>query len=155
LLFLLRWVPPSAGGSGVTLTSGRNVQGRKTLVPRTGADDSRAVTTRQQRTVDVMDGLTLRYELRSGTTTVTVEGSVDAQGCETLRDGLGLAQMLRRSGPIVIDLDRVDRLALAALMILREARDEARRRGRELSVRNLHQENVTDPGSIRILAGTP
>jgi len=102
-----------------------------------------------------MDGLTLRYELRSGTTTVTVEGSIDAQGCETLRDGLELAQMLRRSGPIVIDLDRVDRLALAALMILREARDEARRRGRELSVRNLHQENVTDPGSIRTLAGTP
>jgi anti-anti-sigma regulatory factor len=101
-----------------------------------------------------MDGLTLRYELRAGTTTVTVEGSIDAQDCGTLRDGLELAGMLRRSGPIVVDLGRVDRLALAALLILREAGDDARRKRREFSVRNLHQENVTDPGSIRTLTGT-
>jgi anti-anti-sigma regulatory factor len=101
-----------------------------------------------------MDGLTLRYELRAGTTTVTVEGSLDARNCETLRDGLGLARMLRPSGPIVIDLDRVDDLAVAALVILREASDDARRDGRAMSLRNLHQENVTDPGSVRILART-
>lgn len=102
-----------------------------------------------------MDGLTLRYELRAGTTTVTVEGSIDAQDCGTLRDGLELARMLRRSGPIVIDLDGVDRLAVAAVLILREAGDDARRGGRDLSVRNLRQENVTDPGSVRMLARTP
>lgn len=102
-----------------------------------------------------MDGLTLRYELRAGTTTVTVEGSIDAQDCDTLRDGMELARTLRRSGPIVIDLDRVGRLAVAALVILRLAGEDARRCGRELSVRNLHQENVTDPGSVRILTGTP
>jgi anti-anti-sigma regulatory factor len=101
-----------------------------------------------------MDGLTLRYELRASTTTVTVEGSIDARDCETLRDGLEVARMLRRSGPIVIDLDRVDRLALAALAILRDAGVEARRGGRDLSVRNLHQENVTDPGSVRTLVVT-
>ena len=101
-----------------------------------------------------MDGLTLRYELRAGTTAVAVEGSIDADDCETLRDGLELALMLRRSGPVVIDLDRVERLAVAALMILREASADARRGGRDMVLRNLHQERVTDPGSVRILAPT-
>lgn len=102
-----------------------------------------------------MDGLTLQFELRAGTTTVTVEGVIDAQDCGTLRDGLGLARMLRPSGPIVIDLDRVERLAVAALVILRRAGDDARSAGRKMSLRNLHQENVTDPGSVRMLTGTP
>ena len=100
-----------------------------------------------------MDGLTLQFELRAGTTTMTVEGDVDAENCETLRDGLDLARTLRPSGPIVVDLDRVGRLAVAALVILRGASDDARRDGRAMSLRNLHQENVTDPGSMRILAG--
>jgi anti-anti-sigma factor len=101
-----------------------------------------------------MDGLTLQYELRAGTTTVTVEGFLDAQSCETLRDGLDLARMLRPTGPIVVDLDRVEHLALAALVILRRATDDARRDGRAMTLRNLHQERVTDPGSVRVLAAT-
>jgi anti-anti-sigma regulatory factor len=103
---------------------------------------------------DVMDGLTLRYELRAGRTMMTVEGAIDAQNCETLRDGLDLARMLRPIGPIIIDLDRVERLAVAGLMIIREATADARRGGREVSVRNLHQETITDPASIRIPSST-
>jgi anti-anti-sigma regulatory factor len=98
-----------------------------------------------------MDGLTLRYELRAGTTTMTVEGAVGAQNCNTLRDGLDLARSLRRSGPIVIDLGRVDSLAVAALVIIRRSAEDARRGGRQVLVRNLRQETVTDPGSVRVL----
>jgi anti-anti-sigma regulatory factor len=105
--------------------------------------------------VDVIDGLTLRYELRAGTTTVTVEGSLDAHDRGILREGLDLARMLRPSGPIVIDLDRVDRLPLVALVILRQAGDDARRHGRKVSPRNLHHETIVDPGRVRILAAAP
>jgi anti-anti-sigma regulatory factor len=83
---------------------------------------------------------------------MTVEGTVDAPHCATLRDGLDFARTLRPSGPIVVDLDGVDRLALAALVVLDRAAVDARRSGRDLTVRNLHQERITDPGSLRILA---
>jgi anti-anti-sigma regulatory factor len=95
--------------------------------------------------------LTLRYDIRGASTVVVVEGSVDARRCRTLRDGLEMACMLRGSGPIVVDLERVDRLAAVALLILRRATDEALRAGRTLTVRHLRQEAVDDPSSVRLL----
>jgi anti-anti-sigma regulatory factor len=99
----------------------------------------------------MMDGITLRYELKAGTTTVNVDGSIEVQHCETLRDGLDFARALRTTGPIVVDLAGVDQLALAALVILYRAADDARRAGREVSVRNLRQEHITDPRSVGLL----
>ena len=96
-------------------------------------------------------GLTLEYRLKAAVTTMTVEGTIDAPDCATLRDGLDLARSLRPSGPIVVDLTGVDRLALAALVILDRAAADARRAGRVLSVRNLRQENITDPMSLALL----
>jgi len=95
--------------------------------------------------------LTLQYHIKAGSTTMMVEGRVGARDCATLRDGLDLARSLRSTGPIVVDLAGVDSLALAALLILDRAAAEARRAGRALSVRNLRQENITDPGSLRVL----
>ena len=97
------------------------------------------------------DGLTLEYHLKAGATMVTVEGAVGALDCTRLQEGLDLARCLRPSGPIVVDLSGVDSLALAALVILDRAATDARRAGRALSVRNLRQENITDPGSLRVL----
>lgn len=97
------------------------------------------------------DSLTLQYQLKAGSTTMTVEGTVAAQDCARLWEGLELARALRPNGPIVVDLGGVDHLALAALVILDRAATEARRAGRALSVRNLRQENITDPGSLRSL----
>jgi anti-anti-sigma regulatory factor len=98
-----------------------------------------------------MNGLTLEYHLKAGSTTVTIEGTVSALNCVLLREGLDLARSLRSTGPIVVDLAGVDSLALAALVILDRAAAEARRAGRPLSVRNLRQEYITDPGSLRVL----
>jgi anti-anti-sigma regulatory factor len=97
------------------------------------------------------EGLTLEYHIKAAVTTITVEGRIDAPECTALRDGLDFARSLRSSGPIVVDLARVDSLALAALVILDRAAADARRAGRVLSVRNLHQENITDPGSLALL----
>lgn len=102
-----------------------------------------------------MDALTFQYEQRAGTTTMTIQGSVRAEDCGTLRDGLDLACMLHPSGPILIDLGRVERLAVAALVILDQASESARRKGRVVSVRNLHHEHITDPASLRVLAAAP
>jgi anti-anti-sigma regulatory factor len=98
-----------------------------------------------------MNGLTLQYHLKAGSTTMTVEGTVSAPDCARLREGLDLARSLRSTGPIVVDLAGVDSLALAALVILNRAVTEARRAGRTLSVLNLRQEHITDPGSLRVL----
>jgi anti-anti-sigma regulatory factor len=99
------------------------------------------------------EGLTLEYRLKSAVTTVTVVGTIDAPDCPTLRDGLDFARSLRSSGPIVVDLGGVDRIALAALVILDRAAADARRAGRVLCVRNLRQENITDPLSLALLEG--
>ena len=96
-------------------------------------------------------GLTLEYRLKAAVTTMTVQGTIDAPDCMTLREGLDFARSLRPSGPIIVDLGGVDRLALAALVIINHAAADARRAGRALSVRNLRQENIIDPGSLRIL----
>jgi anti-anti-sigma regulatory factor len=100
------------------------------------------------------EGLTLEYRLKTAETTVTVVGAIDAPDCATLREGLDFARSLRPSGPIVVDLGGVDSLALAALVILDRAAADARRAGRVLSVRNLHQENITDPASLAVLENT-
>jgi anti-anti-sigma regulatory factor len=100
-------------------------------------------------------GLTLEYRLKAAVTTMTVEGTIDAPDCMTLREGLEFARSLRRSGPIVVDLGGVDSLALAALVVLDRAAADARRAGRALTVRNLRQERITDPGSLRILESKP
>jgi hypothetical protein len=98
------------------------------------------------------DNLTLQYQLKAGATTMTVVGTVAARDCTRLWEGLELARSLRPTGPIVVDLAGVDSLALAALVILDRAATDARRAGRAMSVRNLRQENITDPGSLRILS---
>jgi anti-anti-sigma regulatory factor len=97
-----------------------------------------------------MSDLRLRCDVTGTTTVVTVEGTADARRCDTLRDGLEMATMLRPRGPIVIDLGGVDRLAAVALLILRRAADDARRAGRTLTVRRLRQEIVDDPASVRL-----
>jgi len=95
--------------------------------------------------------LTLRYEVVGATTVLTVEGMVEAHRCRALRDGLEMALALRRDGPIVVDLRRVDRLAAAAVLILRRAADDARRTGRTLTVRDLRLETISDPRSLHLL----
>jgi hypothetical protein len=97
------------------------------------------------------EGLTLEYRLKASVTTVTLDGTIDAEDCAILRDGLDFARTLRPSGPIVVDLGRVGSIALAALVILDRAAADARRAGRVLSVRNLRQENITDPWSLALL----
>ena len=96
-------------------------------------------------------GLTLEYRLKGPVTTMTVQGTIDAPDCATLREGLDLALSLRPAGPIVVDLRDVGSLALAALVILDRAAADARRAGRVLSVRTLRQENITDPASLALL----
>jgi len=98
-----------------------------------------------------MTELTLRYDIHGAHTVMAVEGSVEADRCGTLCDGLEMARMIRASGPIVVDLGEVDRLAAVALLILRRAADDARRTGRALTVRHLRQEVVDDPRSVRLL----
>jgi len=97
-----------------------------------------------------MSDLTLRYDIDGATTRMTVEGSVDACQCRTLRDGLEMARGLRAAGPIIVDVGGADRLAAVALLILRRAADDARRAGRTLTVCNLRLETVHDPRSVRL-----
>jgi len=98
-----------------------------------------------------MSELTLRCDFNGTTTTVVVEGSVEAHCCQALHDGLEMARMLRPRGPIVVDLGGVDRLAAVALLIFHRAADDARRAGRALTVRQLRPEIVHDPCSVRLL----
>ncbi|HEU4421498.1 MAG TPA: STAS domain-containing protein [Pilimelia sp.] len=100
-----------------------------------------------------MSELTLRFDLNGATTTVIVEGSVEAHHCRALSDGLEMAGMLRPRGPIVVDVGGVDRLAAAALAVLRRAADDARRTGRALTVRHLRPDAVHDTCSVRLLHG--
>jgi anti-anti-sigma regulatory factor len=89
----------------------------------------------------------LRFDYRvtrSGTTKLAITGTVEPHRCRILREGVEMATALRAKGPVVIDLAGVDRLAGAALLILRSAADQAARSGRRISVLNLRQEALSD-----------
>lgn len=95
----------------------------------------------------------LRFDFRvtrSGTTKLAISGTVEPHRCRILRDGVEMATALRAKGPVVIDLAGVDRLAGAALLILRGAADQAARHGRKFSVRNLRQEVLSDTRGVRL-----
>ena len=89
----------------------------------------------------------LRFDFRvtrSGTTKLAIFGTVEPHRCRILPDGVEMATALRTKGPVVIDLAGVDRLAGAALLILRSAADQAARSGRRFSVHNLRREVLSD-----------
>ena len=93
----------------------------------------------------------LRFDFRvtrSGTTKLAISGTVEPHRCRILRDGVEMATALRTRGPVVIDLAGVDRLAGAALLILRGAADQAARSGRRFSVHNLRREVLSDTRGV-------
>lgn len=87
--------------------------------------------------VIVVDELRIEYEVHGRTTVVALRGTVDAERTPRLRDAVAAARNLRRDGPIVVDVQAVDRLApQAAVSLLREAKDTARSK-RPVTVRGL------------------
>jgi anti-anti-sigma regulatory factor len=64
-----------------------------------------------------------------------------------------MSRMMRGRGPIVVDLDEVDHLAPAALLVLPPAAEDARSAGRQLTVRNLDPSVVRPSASLRLVGG--
>jgi anti-anti-sigma regulatory factor len=96
-------------------------------------------------------GLTVKCTVAGGATRLAVRGSVDAPQCQALRDALEMARMVRRDGPIVVDLGAADYLAAPALDVLRGAADDAVREHRTMVFRNLRAEAVQDSILARTL----
>jgi hypothetical protein len=96
-------------------------------------------------------GMTVQCTVVDGTTRLAVRGPVDAPQCQALQDALEMAQMIRRDGPIVVDLSDADYLAVPALDVLRRAADDAVREHRTMTFRNLRAEAVQDSLLARAL----
>jgi anti-anti-sigma regulatory factor len=71
------------------------------------------------------------------TTVLAVRGSVGPDRCDLLHDMLDMCRGLRDRGPIVIDLAEAGRLSPAAVLLLRQAAEDARSAGRPLRLQNL------------------
>lgn len=58
-----------------------------------------------------MDELRFTCQVHRHTTTLMVHGSVEADRCDTLRDAIAMASMMRGRGPIVVDLTDAGQVA--------------------------------------------
>ena len=99
--------------------------------------------------------LTVRCTVARSTTTIVVAGRADAHRCRTLRDALEMACLIRRHGPIVVDLTDAEHLTTAAVAILRRAADGAGRDRGALTVRKVQADAVTRSMPTHDACGVP